>query len=71
MFLEAIILFAKYVGTTVEIIYMDQQGNFSKRIVDVRSCKNGLAHVYCHKAKAPRILSIGNIMAAERIQKYA
>ena len=64
-------MFSKYVGTTVEIIYMDQQGNFSKRIVDIRSCKNGRAHVYCHKAKAPRILLIGNIMGVQRVQQYA
>jgi len=61
-------MFSKYVGATVEIIYMDQQGNFSKRIIDVRSCKNGRAQVYCHKAKAPRVLIIDNIMAVKRVQ---
>ena len=62
-------MFSKYVGSTIEIIYMDQSGNFSKRIVDVRSVKNGRAHVYCHKAGAPRILIVGNIMAVERIRE--
>lgn len=64
-------MFSKYVGCRINIIYMDQDGEFTQRTVDVRSVKNGRAHVYCHKARAPRILIVGNIMAVERVKEGA
>ncbi|WP_020618910.1 hypothetical protein [Paenibacillus daejeonensis] len=64
-------MFRKYVGRTGEIIYMDQSGNFSERVVDVRNGKNGRAHVYCHKAQAPRFLNLVNIIAVGQIKEGA
>jgi len=59
-------MFSKHVGKTVDVIYQDKQGNFSKRCVLVKRVQNGYAYVHCFTSNGPRVLIIGNILAAQR-----
>lgn len=53
----------RYMGRTVELIYMDRSGNFSKRAVKLHSVRDGRVRVYCLERNAPRLLKVENILA--------
>ncbi|TDG00165.1 WYL domain-containing protein [Paenibacillus piri] len=53
----------KYMGCTVEIIYMDRCGKFSKRLVRLRSLRCDHVAAYCYERKAPRLFKISCILA--------
>jgi predicted DNA-binding transcriptional regulator YafY len=59
----------KYVGRTVEIIYLDRKGNISQRKIEVRSIKCGSVKAFCLEHHAPRIFRIKNILAVVPARK--
>lgn len=54
----------KLVGRTVEIIYQDKDGKFSKRSIRVERIDGELIRAYCYTAKGPRVFRIDNVLAA-------
>jgi hypothetical protein len=61
----------KYVGRTVDIIYMDLNGKFTKRRVQVHSVRDGRAKVFCLERQAPRVLLVENILAVMPVVRSA
>ncbi|TBL77674.1 hypothetical protein [Paenibacillus thalictri] len=53
----------KYVNRTAEIIYIDRQGRFSKRLIELRSLTREHAVAYCYERKALRLFKISSILA--------
>lgn len=53
----------RYLGRTVELIYVDRHGAFTKRVVQLHSVRDGIAKVFCLERRAPRLLKIENILA--------
>ena len=44
----------KYIGRTVDIIYLDKSGNFTQRRIRVRSVNDGIVRAFCTASGAPR-----------------
>ncbi|RXZ84564.1 hypothetical protein EBB07_00675 [Paenibacillaceae bacterium] len=55
----------KYIGQTVTIIYVDKANQITQRRVRVIELQGDRVKVYCHTAKAPRLLLASNILAME------
>ncbi|MDF2958472.1 MAG: hypothetical protein K0S39_207 [Paenibacillus sp.] len=53
----------KYMGCKAEIIYMDRNGKFSKRLIKLRSLTRDHAVAYCYERNAPRLFKISCILA--------
>ncbi|GIP32630.1 hypothetical protein [Paenibacillus sp. J2TS4] len=54
---------SRYIGRTVEIIYLDRHNRFSQRTVVIKSAEGQRVHAYCLEQRGPRTFIIGNIMA--------
>jgi predicted DNA-binding transcriptional regulator YafY len=54
----------RYVGRTVEIMYMDRHGKISQRIIEIRAITKHKVRAYCWSKGGPRIFKIENILAA-------
>ncbi len=54
----------KYIGHTIEIIYIDRAQRISQRLITVRRIEAGIIRAYCHKQQGPRIFRIEQILAA-------
>lgn len=50
-------------GQLIQIIYLDRNGNTSKRILRLHSIKDGQVKAYCLTRRAYRVFSIDNILA--------
>lgn len=61
----------KYIGRTVEIIYLDKQNNITKRQIRVKSMCDGFIKAYCFGSKGPRIFLIANILAVQPVIHHA
>ncbi|MCM3267417.1 WYL domain-containing protein [Paenibacillus elgii] len=57
----------KYTGRTVEIIYGDRSGQFSKRRIVIRSVQPAFIRAYCMERGAVRCFAIDRILAAQPI----
>jgi len=53
----------KYIGQTVEIIYLGMNGRITQRRIEIRQIRDGVAKAYCWQRKAPRKFKIENILA--------
>lgn len=53
----------KYMGQTVEIIYIDRKCNITHRYVKVRAVANGAMKGFCFQQKAFRRFKLENILA--------
>jgi predicted DNA-binding transcriptional regulator YafY len=57
----------KYVGRTVEIIYLDSKGKITQRKIEVKSIKDHKIKAFCLDQCEPRIFKIANILAISPI----
>ncbi|MNP77611.1 hypothetical protein D3C76_1750690 [compost metagenome] len=64
-------MLAKYIGKTVEIIYMDQSGKGTQRRIQVNAIRNGLIKAKCLKTGSPRTFCLDNVLAWQPINKTA
>jgi predicted DNA-binding transcriptional regulator YafY len=55
--------FLSHLGRTVEIIYMNRNGELSQRKIRVLSIKNGRIRAYCFARKATRYFAVENVLA--------
>ncbi|CAG7654895.1 WYL domain-containing protein [Paenibacillus allorhizosphaerae] len=53
----------RYMGRTVEMIYLGRDNQITQRRVDVHSMNNGIVKAYCHERNAPRVFRVENILA--------
>ncbi|WP_068785362.1 hypothetical protein [Paenibacillus phocaensis] len=53
----------KYIGQTVEIIYVDRAGKITQRRIEVHDVRGGLVRATCLASRAPRAFRIENILA--------
>ncbi|AQT83591.1 hypothetical protein ERICIV_02635 [Paenibacillus larvae subsp. larvae] len=53
----------KYVGKTVEIIYLDRKGQITQRKVQIRSIHGSMVRAYCMLSKSVRTFKLENILA--------
>lgn len=44
----------RYIGHTVEVIYVDKEGRFTQRTITVREVADGWVSAFCHTRGAPR-----------------
>lgn len=58
-------MFEKYVGRTVEIIYMDRTGRFTKRRILLHAVRDGRIKAFCLDSGAPRTFRTDGIMAVQ------
>ncbi|MEZ2659260.1 hypothetical protein [Aneurinibacillus aneurinilyticus] len=58
-----------YLGRTVEIIYLNQNGELSQRKIRLLSVKDGKIRAYCFKRKATRYFSVGNVLAMRPVNE--
>ncbi|WP_240353354.1 MULTISPECIES: hypothetical protein [Cohnella] len=61
----------KYVGHTVEIIYVDAEGRFTQRKITVRSVIDGRVRAYDHSRRAFRVFKASNILARKPVNGHA
>jgi hypothetical protein len=59
----------RYLGRTVELIYVDRRGAFTKRTVQLRSIRDGRVWVFCLERQAPRTLLIDNVLAVQPVMR--
>lgn len=63
------ILVEKYIGRTVEIIYVDRTGKITQRRIEVHDVRGGLVRAICLTSHAPRAFRIDNILACVPVAK--
>jgi predicted DNA-binding transcriptional regulator YafY len=61
----------RYLGRTVEIIYVDRRGKYTKRLVQLHAIRDGAVMVFCLERQAPRLLRIDNILAMQPVMRRA
>lgn len=59
----------KYIGRTVEIIYIDRAGKITQRRIEVHDVRGGLVRATCLASHAPRAFRIENILACIPVAK--
>lgn len=57
----------KYMGRTVEIIYLDRRGRFSRRRIRVAAVRGDVVRAYDLDRRAPRVFRIENILAVQPV----
>lgn len=53
----------KYIGRTVEIIYLDGDGRITQRRVEIKSVRDGRMTAFCLQRRAPRLFRIDQVLA--------
>ncbi|KIV58118.1 hypothetical protein AM501_26130 [Aneurinibacillus migulanus] len=61
--------FLTYLGRTVEIIYLNQNGELSQRKVRLLSVKDGRIRAYCFKRRATRYFLVKNVLAMRPVSE--
>ncbi|MBO7745826.1 hypothetical protein I8J29_16580 [Paenibacillus sp. MWE-103] len=61
----------KYIGHTLQIVYVDRRGQITQRNIEVKSLADGQIRAYCLTSKGPRVFAIENILAFELVHRYA
>ncbi|MED0757432.1 hypothetical protein P4S93_17500 [Aneurinibacillus thermoaerophilus] len=61
--------FFTYLGRTVEIIYLDRNGQLNQRKIRLLSVKDGKIRAYCFKRRATRYFSVENVLAMRPVVK--
>lgn len=61
----------RYVGRTVDIVYIDRHGQITKRRIEVKAVHDGKVRAHCFKSKGPRIFAVENILAFELVSRHA
>jgi hypothetical protein len=57
----------RYLGRTVQLIYVDRRGMFTQRNVQLHSIDDGRVRVFCLDRQAPRTLLVENILAVKPV----
>ncbi|MFH5181173.1 hypothetical protein ACHHV8_36740 [Paenibacillus sp. TAB 01] len=57
----------KYIGKTIEIIYLGGDGQITQRLIKVNSVGNGTVKARCFQRNAPRLFRIENILAVQPV----
>jgi hypothetical protein len=60
-----------YLGRTVQLIYVDRRGAFTKRTVQLHSVRDGKVWVFCLERQAPRTLLVDNVLAVQPVMQFA
>ncbi|WP_246615726.1 hypothetical protein ACKE5C_19010 (plasmid) [Aneurinibacillus thermoaerophilus] len=61
--------FFTYLGRTVEIIYLDRNGQLSQRKIRLLSVKDGRIWAHCFKRRATRYFSVENVLAMRPVKE--
>ncbi|OXM84278.1 hypothetical protein [Paenibacillus rigui] len=61
----------KYVGQTIEIIYLSKGGELTQRRVEVISVIGGVMKAKCLQRNAPRVFTIDNILAVQPVRRVS
>ncbi|PZE22595.1 hypothetical protein [Paenibacillus xerothermodurans] len=59
----------RYIGHTVEIMYIDRHGTITHRFIQIHSVKGNYIRAHCFSQGKPRIFSIANILAVSLAEK--
>lgn len=59
----------KYIGRTVEIIYVDREGRITQRRIEVHDVREGIVRATCLASHAPRAFRMENILACIPVAK--
>ncbi|MBB6675508.1 hypothetical protein [Cohnella nanjingensis] len=60
----------RYVGRTVEMIYLDRQGRITQRIVQVRRIQGGRVLGWDVNKRAPRSFDADRILAVRTVPRH-
>jgi predicted DNA-binding transcriptional regulator YafY len=61
--------FNKYVGSTVEIIYLDKNNQITQRHAQLRSVREDVIHAFCLERQALRSFKADRILALYPLRK--
>ncbi|WP_144933248.1 hypothetical protein [Paenibacillus sp. 32O-W] len=61
----------KYVGQTIEMIYLDRHSRFTKRRVKIKSVDGQIVRAYCLEQQGPRVFRQENILAIQSVNRHA
>jgi predicted DNA-binding transcriptional regulator YafY len=59
----------KYIGRSVEIIYLDRKGILTQRKIEVQAIKGSRVKAFCLEQRATRLFRIDNILAVMPARK--
>lgn len=57
----------KYIGRSVEIIYVDRTERITQRVIEVRSVEGAQVRAYCFRQSAPRLFKLERILAVRAV----
>jgi hypothetical protein len=57
----------KYIGQTIEMIYLDKSGQLSQRRIRIRAIRGGFVLAMCLQSGAPRTFRIDGILALQPV----
>lgn len=55
----------RYIGKTVEIIYVDQKDKITQRTIRIKTIEGGTVKAYCLQQRGPRAFVAANILAIQ------
>jgi hypothetical protein len=58
----------KYVGQTIEMIYLDRHNRFGQRRVRIKSVDDLIVRAYCLEQRGPRVFRVENILAMQPVK---
>lgn len=58
----------KYIGRTVEIVYLDRTGKITQRRIEVKGIRGQLVRATCLQTGAPRTFRLDRILAWQPAQ---
>lgn len=61
----------KYIGHTVEIVYLDRTGKITQRRIEIKGIRDGLVRATCLQTGSPRTFRMENILAWKPASKGA
>lgn len=61
----------KYIGRTVEIIYLDRYHRITQRKIKVWAIRGGVIKAFCFEQQAPRTFQVDRILAFRLIYEMA
>lgn len=61
----------KYIGRTVEIVYLAQDGKLTQRMIRVRRVNGGLVYAHCMTTNKPRTFRRDHILALMPVVRRA
>ncbi|MCC3373025.1 WYL domain-containing protein [Cohnella sp. REN36] len=59
----------RYIGRTVEMIYLDRQGQITQRVIQVRQIRDGRVLGWDLDKRAPRSFDVDRILAVRAVPR--